>query len=128
MSALRAFDLTRFQRLVAVEGGLVTGTFAVMPATRAERESWVKAYDVVLWSDDEHSSGLVLYSNDLTCAVRDGAAELSIFDTRKEAAIRDAWPHLKVAVEGALAAFPAPEPANAEVPPATVGDAEAEPS
>lgn len=106
---IRAFDMSRYQRLIATDGGQVTGTFKVSPPSRPDRETWVIPIDVVLW-DEYRSGGMILYSDDMTCAVRDGVAELCTYNTSKEAIIKDAWPDIKLAVEAVAAVFTQPDP------------------
>lgn len=75
---MKTYDLSRYQRLVGVEGGLVTGTFAVLlPVGGRDRTVWVRTHDVTVWHDPEHRSGRVLYSGDLTGSVQGGVAEIS---------------------------------------------------
>lgn len=67
MAELDAFELTAHQRLICVEGGRVTGIFWVLK-TRVGRFH-VKPVDVSVWDSDEHNSGRILYSDDLTAFV-----------------------------------------------------------
>jgi hypothetical protein len=61
---VKAYDMGRFWRLVSVDGGRVTGTFWVtLPDERGRAH--VKSVDVVVWADDDHTSGRVLYSDSL---------------------------------------------------------------
>lgn len=104
-----AHDMSRYQRLIFVEGGSVTGKFKVSPPLHEGGHGEVEANGVVLW-DEDSDSGLILHSNDMMCFVDDGVAELAYCNSNKEAAILAAWPHIKLAVEAAAAAFPAPVP------------------
>ena len=47
--------MTRYWRLVSVEGGPVTGTFWVRRPSG--RETVVTAVDVTVWADDAHTCG-----------------------------------------------------------------------
>lgn len=108
----RAYDMSRYQRLIGVSDGPVTGTFKVSPPIR-DGHTTVESHDVVLW-DEYHNGGLVLHSDDMTCFVDDGVASLAYYNTDKEADILAAWPDIKLAVEAAAAVFPVPVPREGE--------------
>jgi len=111
---LKAHDMGRFQRLVLVEGPRVRGTFAVL-LSPSDRDSWVKAHDVVIY-DESHHSGMCFYSNDLTGSVKDGVASLSkhMVAPRLLADVEDVWSEMLeamvAAVDAARAAAPVPDP------------------
>ena len=71
---MRAHDMSRYWRLVNVSGGRVTGTFWVSAPTR-NGSTWVKAVDVTVWDDDQHTWGR--WVTDMTAAVQDGVVDLS---------------------------------------------------
>jgi hypothetical protein len=72
---MRAFDMSRFERVIAVESERISGSFVVLGGDRL-KETWVTAHDVVIW-DEGHNSGRVFHSDDLKGSVRDGKANLS---------------------------------------------------
>lgn len=118
---MNAYDMSQYMRLIQVEGGRVTGLFKVSPPQPDSRfqQTWVQVFDITVWDAEQHQSGRVLYSADLTCSVSDGVAELSFCSSSKEADIRAAWEHIKVAVEAAAAVFPIPAESKPE---STVAD------
>ena len=71
---MRAHDMSRYWRLVNVSGGRVTGTFWVSAPT-LNGSTWVKAVDVTVWDDDQHTWGR--WVTDMTAAVHDGVVDLS---------------------------------------------------
>ncbi len=71
---MKAFDLSRFQRIIAVEGR-IHGKFAVLGGTRVGAV-WITPIDVTI-EDESRTSGLVFYSDDFSASVRDGVAEVS---------------------------------------------------
>lgn len=88
----RAYDMSKYQRLVGVDGRLISGTFAVSMPLGEDRAAWVKTHDVVIW-DEGHHSGRCLYSNDLTGSVKDGVASLSkhMVAERIRPDVEDVW-------------------------------------
>lgn len=108
---MKAFDMSRYQRLIGVSDGPVTGTFKVSPPLHSGHGT-VESHDVVIW--DEDRGGLVLHSNDMTCFIVDGVARLVFYNLDKEADILAAWPDIKLAVEAAAAVFPVPAPREGE--------------
>lgn len=79
MSATTGHDMSHFWRLVANDGGLITGTWWV---TRPDRrgEQQVKPIDVTMWSEGRHS-GLVLHSENFTAFVAGGEVKpIAVYD------------------------------------------------
>lgn len=74
MAQPRGHDMSKFWRLVSVEGGLVTGTWWVSSPDR-RGESWVKSVDVVVWHDELHRSGVVMNAG-ITASVAGGVVDL----------------------------------------------------
>lgn len=73
MSTPVGHDMSRFWRLVSIENGRVTGTaWVTRPTDKGEQH--VKAVDLVVWSDDQHHTGITV--SDLTAFVRDGVVDL----------------------------------------------------
>ena len=91
---MSAYDLSRYQRLIGVDGGRVTGTFwATTPVGGKDRSTIVETVDVLVWHDDEHTSARVLRSGDLSASIQDGDVDLRlhmIADDRR-ADVQDAW-------------------------------------
>lgn len=76
MSEPHAYDMTRFQRIIGVDGGRVTGLFHVLSTHVGDYH--VQPIDVTVWDSDDgdHTSGRVLYSGDLTAFVKDGVVDI----------------------------------------------------
>lgn len=105
---MKAYPLSRYQRLVGISGGLVTGTFKVLRARVGDR-AWVETVDVTVSDDEDHRSGIVLYSGDLTASVENGVADLRdymIHPDTKRAAVLAAEDAMRAALVGAAAQFP----------------------
>lgn len=66
-----AYDLSRYQRLIGVEDGRVTGKFLVLGGLR-RNASYVTTVEVTAWYDDEHRNGMVFYSDDFTVKAEKG--------------------------------------------------------
>jgi len=89
---MKAYDLSRYQRLIGVEGGRVTGKFEVVGGLRKREELWITTVDVVVWHDDEHHSGIVFYSNDFTTSVKDGEVGKPVArGENKQAVVESHW-------------------------------------
>ena len=112
MSAVKGFDMSRYWRLVSVEGGPVTGTFwATRPDEKRRGQIHVYTVDVTLW-DEERAFGRRFTTNDVIATVIDGVPDLGIVRGRWADLTEDDAEHLKAAV---LAAANAVEwPADAE--------------
>ena len=93
----RGWDMTRYWRLVSVEG-IVSGTFWV---TRPDEERRGQIYahtgDVNIW-DEERRFGRCLTTKDVTATVIDGVPDLGIVRGRWADLTEDDAEHLKAAV------------------------------
>ncbi|QDZ15794.1 hypothetical protein [Humibacter ginsenosidimutans] len=100
-----AYDMSQFQRIIGVENGRVTGLFHVLSTKRGDYH--VKPVDVTVWDDNEHHSGRVLYSSDLTAFVRDGDVDIPphMIATEKHADVLDAMGAMEAAILAATEAF-----------------------
>jgi hypothetical protein len=131
---VKAFDMSRHQRVIATEGR-VSGSFVVWGASRGVFK--VTVLDVVLWSEDRNW-GLGIYDRDLDIEIDEGVATVGrVLNASKAAEIEEFTPLINEILVLVLRAYEAGpgsvvEPvalsANAEVAPASVGDAEAESS
>jgi hypothetical protein len=102
----RGWDMTRYWRLVSVDGGPVTGTFWVTrPDEERRGKIHVYAVDVTLW-DEERTFGRCFTTNDVTATVIDGVPDLGIVRGRWADLTEDDAEHFKAA---ALAAANAVE-------------------
>ena len=107
--------MSRFYRLIGVEGGRVAGTFVVLLPPDESRAAWVMAHDVTIYGDDAHTWGRVAYSNDLKGSVRGGVATLSkhMINQGIFADVEDVWDEmLAVLVEVVDAAIAARDTAG----------------
>ena len=104
MSTVHGYDMSRFQRIIAVEGGRVTGLFHVLSTKRGDYH--VKPIDVTIW-DDDRISGRVLYSGDLTAFVEGGEVDIPPHMIRREkhADVLEAMGAMESAVRAAVLAF-----------------------
>jgi len=111
VSAVKGYDMSRYWRLVSVEG-IVSGTFWVdRPDEKRRGQIYVSTVDVTLW-DEDRRFGRCLTTKDVTATVVDGVADLGIIRGRWADLTEDDAEHLKAAV---LAAANAVEwPADAE--------------
>lgn len=111
---MQAYDMTRYQRIIGVSDGRITGSFHVN-GTDDRREVWITAHDVVIY-DEGHHYGRVFYSNDLTGSVKDGVAKLSkhMVASNKLAEVEDVWDDMLAVLVAVAEAFwaSAPEEAN----------------
>ena len=96
MSAVKGHDMTRYWRLVSVEGP-VSGTFWVTrPDKKRRGEIHVHAVDVTLW-DEDRNFGRCFTTKDVTATVT-GVPDLGIVRGRWADLTEDDAEHLKAAV------------------------------
>jgi len=102
-------DMSRYWRLVSVEGGPITGTVWVSIPRKGEQT--VKAVDMTLWADEKHSWGRLI--KDMTAFIRNGVVEISkhMIEERVREDVLDQIDAVKVAILAAAAAvtWPADE-------------------
>lgn len=76
-SETRAYDMSRYQRLIAVENGRVTGTFKASWSLRHRPEEvLIHPVDVTVWDEHRHSGRVLHSGDDLTAWVRSGEVEI----------------------------------------------------
>lgn len=109
---MRAFDMSRYQRVIAVDEGRIRGTFHVSGSDQA-KTTWVKAHDVVIW-DEGHRAGRVFYSNDLAGSVTGGNAELSkhMVNPRLLPDVEDVWEEMLAVLAAVVEEFWAKAPTD----------------
>jgi hypothetical protein len=107
---MRAFDMSRYQRVIAVDAGRITGSFHVSGHSR-ERASWVTAHDVTVW-DEGHNGGRLYYSNDLTGSVEHGVATLSkhMVSSDRLAEVEEVWDDMLAVLVAVVAEFWSTDP------------------
>jgi hypothetical protein len=105
MSETRAYDMSKYQRVIGFDGDRISGTFHVL-ASSDDSEAWVKPIDMQIW-DEGHRSGRILYSNDLTASVLDGEADLRehMIASNKLADVQAVWDEMKAALVTIVEAF-----------------------
>lgn len=88
---MKAFDLSKYQRLIGVESDRIRGNFYAL-ATKPGERIWIHPTDITIW-DEHHLSGRTLYSGDLSGSVEDGVATISkhMVNSSKLADVEDAW-------------------------------------
>lgn len=98
--------MSRYWRIFTYQRGLVSGTFVVHADKTGPRN--VKPYSAVVYHDDNHSGGRVLYGPDFTAFVKDGAVSIPKHMIRESvlADVEDAWDDLIADIEACVAAFP----------------------
>lgn len=104
---VKAYDLTKFQRLIGVDSKRVTGKFMVLGfPDRAERNGlWISAIDVVVWSEDK-SWGQGLTLNDLTTLVEEGVEpDLSIREENRNATVAEVRDEMIAALRAVAAEY-----------------------
>ena len=93
----RGWDMTRYWRLVSVEG-IVSGTFWVTrPNEKRRGQIYVHTVDVNIW-DEDRRFGRCLTTKDVTATVTDGVPDLGIVRGRWADLTEDDAEHLKAAV------------------------------
>jgi hypothetical protein len=107
---MSAYDMSRYQRIIAVDSGRITGKFEVTARDR-ESEAWATAIEVTVW-DENRYSGRMLYSNDLTGSVKDGVAKLSkhMVGSNKLADVEEVWDEMLAALVAVVAEYWATAP------------------
>lgn len=105
MIETRAYDMSKYQRVIGFDGDRISGTFHVL-ASSGDSEAWVKPIDMQIW-DEGHHSGRILYSNDLTASVLDGEADLRehMIASNKLADVQAVWDEMKAALVTIVEAF-----------------------
>ena len=97
MSAVKGHDMSRYWRLVSVEG-IVSGTFWVdRPDEKRRGQIHVHTVDVNIW-DEDRRFGRRLTTKDVTATVTDGVPDLRIVRGRWADLTEDDAEHLKAAV------------------------------
>lgn len=101
----RARDMSRFWRIFSYQHGRINGTFVVHGAKDGVHH--VKPYDVTVYSDESHSWGRVLRSDDLTAFYRDGAIAIPAHMIREAVRpdVEDAQDDLIVAIAECVVAY-----------------------
>lgn len=97
------YDMSKYWRLVATDGGLVTGTWWVQAPHHGSQN--VTPVDVTVWVEGRHW-GRSLYTRDLTASVEDGQVEIPEHMIRAETRdhVLEHIDHVKAAVLAAVAA------------------------
>ena len=81
---MKAYDMSRHQRVIGTDGRISGTWIALQASSRAEaREVLIKANDVTIY-DEAHRSGRCMYSADFTAWVRDGVVDLPMHMVREE--------------------------------------------
>jgi len=97
VSAVKGYDMTRYWRLVSVQG-IVSGTFWVTrPDEKRRGKIHVHAVDVTLW-DEDRNFGRCFTTKDVTATVIDGVPDLGIVRGRWADLTEDDAEHFKAAV------------------------------
>ncbi|MCK8477200.1 hypothetical protein [Microbacterium aurugineum] len=68
--------------------GRISGTWVVLLPSRPNGHTWIKPHEVTFY-DESRRSGIVFYSADLSCSVREGVAEISRVAERKQYDVED---------------------------------------
>lgn len=108
---VKGYDMSRSWRLVATDGGPVTGTWWVTaPDAKRGGQQHVTPVEVTIWDEGRHY-GYTLGRNDFTAFIRDGEVEPLQLSTRDhcEAFVRDNMPAVIAAVLAAAAGAEWPE-------------------
>lgn len=64
----KAFDMSKYQRIVGVSDGRISGKFAVLLPVGEGKGAWVTPIDVTIY-DTDRRFGIVFYSDDFTANV-----------------------------------------------------------
>lgn len=100
---MRAHDMSDYWRLVNISGGRVTGTFWVQASSKRGAVGWVRAVDVTVWVDDDHTWGRTL-DPFMTASVKDGKVDLSEHMISPDAGVRKFVLARRADVEAAILA------------------------
>ena len=113
MSAVKAFDMSRYWRLVSVEGGRVNGTFWVQWPKYGM--TWVSAVDVAIWDEElRRTWGHALTRGELSATVKDGTVDIRVLRPGvNEEFVRECEVDIKDAILAAVAAVEWPDDAEA---------------
>lgn len=81
------FALSKGFKVIGTDGR-ISGTWVVLVPTRPDGPIWIKPHEVTFY-DEERRSGIVFYSADLSCSVRDGVAAIGRIAERKQYDVED---------------------------------------
>lgn len=96
----KAYDMSKYQRIVAWEGNRIRGDFKVLDSKDGS-EKWVKPIDVTIYVDDNHSWGRCVYYDDFTASVKSGTVNLPkhMISERVLFDVEDAWDEMVEALK-----------------------------
>lgn len=105
MSELKAYDMSRFQRIIGNDGDRVQGTWQALHTGSHGTEVLVWPVDVRVYADAEHSWAQGISRGDFSARITDGVVDLRPSDVQesKRAICQDSWDEL-VAVLQTVAA------------------------
>lgn len=95
---MKAYDLSRYQRLICVESERITGTFKVLLPVGGRRATvHVSPVDVSIWDSPEKHSGRILHYPDLTAFVdgEDVRIPLHMVNSDKRADVQEVMDELE---------------------------------
>lgn len=88
---MKAFDLSRYQRLIGVESERIRGNFYAL-STEVGGRIWIYPTNVTIW-DERRLTGRTLFSGDFAASVRSGLPRISkhMINPSLLAAVEDVW-------------------------------------
>ena len=105
----RAYDMSRYQRIVSVEWGRVSGSFKV--SRTDDQSALVIPIDLMIY-DEARWCGRVFDSGDFAASVEGDTVSLGRVEPSKKFDAEDAIDDLTAAILAASRAFPAPAPSE----------------
>jgi len=99
MGDVRAYDMSRFQRIISTDGGRIRGSFRALTTGKHGDEVLIWPIEVTV-EFDGGTWGQMLYSHDMTATVRGQEVDIPkhMIAERKLATIEDAWDDMTAAL------------------------------
>ena len=87
------YGLSKTFKVVGTDGR-ISGTWVVLLSSRPDGQTWIKPHEVTFY-DEDRRSGIVFYSADLSCSVREGVAAIGRIAERKQHEVEDVETELR---------------------------------